>query len=80
MRGGALPHKNNLIGTVDCGWTLIGPFKMHTKALFIKLACSKTMVLIVQILFVLSLPTKQENEIVKEILMVMVAGQVINEV
>ncbi len=32
MRGGAPPHKNNLIGTAACGWTQIGPFKMDTKA------------------------------------------------
>ncbi len=37
MRGGALPHKNNLIGTAACGWTQIGLLKMDTKALFISL-------------------------------------------
>ncbi len=42
VRGGAPPQKNNLIGTVARGWTLIGPFKMDTKALFIA-ACSKTL-------------------------------------
>ncbi len=32
MRGGAPPHKKNLIGTVAYGWTQIGPFKIDTKA------------------------------------------------
>ncbi len=35
MRGGAPPHKNNLIGTVARGWTQIGPFKVDNNALFI---------------------------------------------
>ncbi len=38
VRGGAPPHKNNLIGTAARGWTQIGLFKMDTKALFISLA------------------------------------------
>ncbi len=32
VRGGALPHKNNLIGTAARGWTQIEPFKMDNKS------------------------------------------------